>query len=379
MDTLRLSADPARLPDRVRDELTDVDRLRRIWSGHRQTQPRQAREAARRSLVRSRIEGAGVGGALAEFLESTLADGMGGRALGPEYVLELADRVHSLPAPGAFRAPGTPLAAYGHARVVSAPAAVPGHPLIRAAHTYAETLAVVTELDDGNEAPRLLPWLAAALVLRRSDFPPLPPVHPPASTDPDPDERLAPTVSALARAVTAALRDELSWTPPESVPDPGEPVPPLAAVTSRRVTEHLRSHRESVGLILRGLDPAARAAVRTGGCDAGVGAEGLSEAGRAVLTPGAAHWWTTLELLVDDVTLSLVVVVQEIGRPRTGVLAVTVDGRLTDPDGVRDLPGISGTEGVTLMPTDCVDDRWPRIRDLVDEGVSLALGELTRI
>ncbi len=82
---------------------------------------------------------------------------------------------------------------------------------------------------------------------------------------------------------------------------------------------------------------------------------------------------------MEDTTLSLVVVVQEIGRPRTGVLAVTVDGRLTDPDGVRDVPGISGTEAVTLMPADCVDDRWPRIRDLVDEGVSLALGGLTRV
>jgi hypothetical protein len=61
------------------------------------------------------------------------------------------------------------------------------------------------------------------------------------------------------------------------------------------------------------------------------------------------------------------------------VLAVTVDGRLTTPDGVRDRPGFSAAEGVTLMPTDCVDDRWPRIRDLVDEGVSLALGELTRV
>ncbi|MFE6304032.1 hypothetical protein [Nocardiopsis sp. NPDC057823] len=379
MDTLRLSADPERLPDRVREELTDVDRLRRIWSGHRQAQPREAREAARRSLVRSRIEGAGVGGPLAEYLESALADGMGGRALDPDYVLELADRVHSLPDPGAFRAPAAPLVEYDRARAVAAPAAVPGHPLVRAAHTYAETLAAVTELDRGNEAPRLLPWLVAALVLRRADLPPLPPVHPPAGPGPDSDESLAPTVSALARAVTAALRDELSWTPPGSAPDPGEPVPPLAAVTRRRVTDHLRSHRESVGLILRGLDPAARAVVRTGGHDSGAGAEGLSEAGRAVLTPGAAHWWTALELTVEDTTLSLVVVVQEIGRPRTGVLAVTVDGRLTDPDGVRDVPGISGTEAVTLMPADCVDDRWPRIRDLVDEGVSLALGGLTRV
>ncbi|MFL1379419.1 hypothetical protein [Nocardiopsis protaetiae] len=377
MDTLRLSADPARLPDRVRDELTDVDRLRRIWSGHRQTQPRQAREAARRSLVRSRIEGAGVGGDLAGFLESALADGMGGRALTPEYVLELAERVHSLPDPGPFRAPATPLVEFGHARVVSDPAALVGHPLVRAAHTYAETLAVVTGLDGGNEAPRLLPWLAAALVLRRADLPPLPPVHPPAHGDMPFDERLVLTASALARATMRALRDELSWTPPQSRPEPGEPVPPLAAVTGRRVRDHLRSHRESVGLILRGLDPAARAVVHTG--DSGTGAEGLSEAGRAVLTPGAAHWWTTLELLVDDATLSLVVVVQEVGRPRTGVLAVTVDGRLTTPEGVRDVPGISAAEGVTLMPTDCVDDRWPRIRDLVDEGVSLALGELTRV
>lgn len=378
MDTLRLSADPARLPDSVRDELTDVDRLRRIWSGHRQAQPRQAREDARRSLLRARIGEAGVGGALADLLAATLEEGMAGRALTPGYAAELAGLVHSLPDPGPFRSPRAPLEPE-HARAVADPAAVPGHPLVRAAHTYTGTLAALTALDGGRERPRLLPWLAAAVVLRRADLPPLPPVHPDPAASADPGDRLSATVSALARAVTAALRDELSWTPPGTPPPPREPVSPLASVTRRRVMEHLRSHRESVGLILRGLDPGARAVVRSGGFDTGAGADGPSEAGRAVLTPGAAHWWTALELLVDDATLSLVVVVQEIGRPRTGVLAVTVDGRLTTPDGVRDLPGIAAAEGVTVMPTDCVDDRWPRIADLIDEGVSLALGELTRV
>ncbi|CAL9542731.1 hypothetical protein SUDANB121_04290 [Nocardiopsis dassonvillei] len=377
MDTLRLSADPARLPDRVRDELTDADRLRRIWSAHRQAQPREAREAARGSLMRSRIGEAGVGGALADLLAETLADGMGGRPLTPGYTAELARLVHSLPDAGPFRAPEQPLGP-DHAHLVAGPAAAPGHPLIRAAHTYSEALAVLTELDGGRESPRLLPWLAAALVLRRADFPPLPPLHPPAHTGLHPDERLAATVSVLARAVTAALRDELSWTPPGAPLPDREPVSPLAAVTRRRVMDHLRSHKESVGLILRGLDPGARTVLRSGGSDTG-GEDAASEAGRAVLTPGAAHWWTVLELLVEDATVSLMVVVQEIGHPRTGVLAVTVEGRLTTADGVRDLPRVSGAEGVTVMPTDCVDDRWPRIRDLVDEGVSLALGELTRV
>ena len=375
MDTLRLSTDPVRFPDRVRDELADIDRLRRIWSKHRQAQPREEREAARRTLLRSRIEEAGVGGALAAYLASVLADGMGGRALGPEYVLELADRVHSLPDPGVFRSPRTPLAEYGHARAVSVSAASADHPLVRAARTYAEAMAVVTGLDGGREAPRLFPWLAAALVLRRSDLPPLPPVHLPTA----PGVRPAPTVSALARAVTVALRDELSWAPPESVPGFGEPVPQLAAVTHRRVTGHLRSHRESAALILRGLDPAARAVVRTGDHESWAGPKGLPGAGRTVLTPGAAHWWTALELVADGTALSLVVAVQEVGLPRTGVLAVTVDGWVDHPDGERDIPGVSKAGSVTLMPADCVDDRWSRIRDLVDEGVSLALGALTRV
>ncbi|MDE3721028.1 hypothetical protein PWG71_06475 [Nocardiopsis sp. N85] len=378
MDTLRLSADPGRFPDRVREELTDVDRLRRIWAEHRQAWPREERETARRDLIRARIREAGVDGALADLLVSATVDGMAGRALTREYAAELAELVHSLPDPGPFRAPRNPLT-LEYAHLVADPAAVPGHPLVRAAVIYIETLAIVTELDEGREAPRLLPWVTAALVLRRSDFPPLPPTHPPAHTGLSPEERLAETVSAMARAVMTALRDELGWTPPGAPPPPRGPVPPLAAVTRRRILDYLRSRREPVGLILRALDPGARVLVRSGGFDDTEEGDRPSETGRAVLTPGAAHWWSTLELAVGEAVLTLTVVTQEIGRPRTGVLAVIVDGRLTTAEGARDVPGVSIADSVTVMPTDCVDDRWPQIRDLVDEAVSQAMGALTRV
>lgn len=383
MDTLRSGAALDRLPDLVREDLTDVDRLRVIWAQHRQGQPRDARGAARRELTRRRVQELGGGPALEELVASTSVDGMSGRAVTAAYVSELAERARALPEDDPTRALGRPLDPAHAARLAEA-AAAPVHPVVRAAYAFAECSAVLDGLapeGPGDDRPWALPWVLASLVLRRADYPPLLPdrLTPPPCPGRGPEERLASLVRHFAKLVTRALREELSWTP-ETSPPPRSTVSPLAAVTRRRVLDYVRSRREPVALILRALDPGARTLVYSGGSDdPAPGSQAAATAARTVLTPGAAHWWTALELVVGEASLSLCVVVQEIGRPRTGVLAVTTDARLTTPDGVRDALGMSGADSVTVMPSDCVDDRWPQVRDLVDEAVSRAMNELTRV
>ncbi|WP_316042254.1 hypothetical protein [Nocardiopsis sp. CNR-923] len=233
-----------------------------------------------------------------------------------------------------------------------------------------------------DDPPWALPWILASLVLQRADHPPLlpdPRYFPPPSEERDPAARFAELVHHFARLVTSALRDELCWAPAR-VPPPRAHISPLASVTCRRVQDYVRSRRASLALILQALDPRARTVVRTGGSDAAPEETAApAPASRTVLTPGAAHWWTALELVVGDASLTLFVVVQEVGCPTTGVLAVTADAWLTTPEGARDALDMSGAESVTVMPSDCVDDRWPQIRELVDEAVSRAMNVLTRV
>ncbi len=360
----------------------DVDRLRVIWAQHRQNQPREARAAARRELTRRRVRVLGGGPALEELLVSTAVDGTSGQPITAAFVSELAERARNLPADSPSRSPERRVGSEQALRLARA-ASVPAHPVVRAAQTYAECVAVLGELDPDRTTDThawALPWVLASLVLRRADFPPLlpDPLSPPPWTGRDTEERLAGVVRHFARLVTGALLDELSWTP-EHVPEPRSPVSPLAAVTRRRVLDYVRSRRDSVALILRALDPEARTSVYSGGSDDAEPGTTADAVSGTLLTPGAAHWWTALELTVGDASLSLFVVVQEVGRPRTGVLAVTADARLATPEGVSDPLGMSGTDSVTVMPTDCVDDRWPQVRDLVDEAVSRAMNALTRV
>ncbi|MEV2273979.1 hypothetical protein AB0I72_00205 [Nocardiopsis sp. NPDC049922] len=396
MDTLSSGVTLNRLPVHVRDELTDVDRLHAIWTRHRHGQPQDARAAALRELIRRRVRDWGGGPALEELVVSTSEEGMSGQPVTVDYVEGLARRAAALPADCPHRSPG-PLGT-AEARRLAGAAAVPAHPVVRAAHVYAECVDVLRRLraaetaepgtetggraaDDGDP-PWALPWILTSLVLQRADHPPLfpdPRCFPPPSEERDPAARFAELVHHFARLVTSALRDELCWAP-ASVPPPRAHIPPLASVTCRRIQDYVRSRRTSLALILQALDPRARTTVRTGGSDdAPEDATAPAPAARTVLTPGAAHWWTALELVVGDASLTLFVVVQEVGRPTTGVLAVTADARLTTPEGVRDALDMSGPESVTVMPSDCVDDRWPQMRDLVDEAVSRAMNVLTRV
>lgn len=385
MDTLRGGTSPESFPDYVRQDLMDVERLRAIWAEHRRSQPRHVRRAARAALAQRCAEELGGGAALAELVDSTTAEGLSGHPLTVGFVQELAHRCADLPDDCAARSPRRPLER-AHAERLTAAAADPSHPVVRAAHTYGECVAVLTELEsadtEGPSGPRpwALPWVLASLVLQRADLPPLllAAQTPPAAQAPEssPED----LVHHFARLVTHTLRVELSWAPQETAAlrDAASP-PPLAAATQRRVSQYVRSCRDSVALILRALDPHSRTSVHSGGTDDPAGEDSrATSAARSVLTPGGAHWWTSLELVTGEVSLSLFVVVQEIGRPSTGVLAVTVDAHLATADGVRDALVMPDSESVTVMPADCADDRWPQIRVLLDEAVSRSMDELTR-
>lgn len=365
------------LPERVREDLRDVDLLRNVWAKRRQDRPHQQHGAARRELTRDRVREWGGGPDLTDLLLHG-EPGSGEPITGP-HVAALAGRVAELPSGGERRgnAPESPplrplrtALSTEHTIRLARAASVPAHPVVRAAHTYAECVRVAAEASgeepDGGGATWALPWVLASRVLQRADLPPLlldPGTPPPAPVDKrDPEEELAPLVSHMARLVTGALRDELAWNP-EAVAPTGRPVPPLTAVTRRRILDHVRSRRGSVAFLLSALDPAATATVTSG--DGGRGGT-------------AAHWWTCLELVADGASMALYVVVRDVGSPPSGVLAVTANASLVTPEGARRALEMSRSESVTVLPTDCVDDRWPQVRDLVDEAVSRAVDGLTR-
>ncbi|WP_028648432.1 hypothetical protein [Nocardiopsis sp. CNT312] len=383
MDTLRSDAASHPLPARVRDELTDVDRLRTIWAGQRDGRPREARAAARQELVHRRVRELGGGPGLVEAVLSVSREGMAGQPVCADYVMQLSALAAALPTDRACRVPERRLD-WNESRNLAEAAELPAHPVVRAAHVLAGCAdllgATGTSPDDG--LPWVLPWMLASAVLQRACYPPLLPdplaLRPPVTVR-EPGERLAGLVHHVARLATGTLRDELCWVPAE-VPEPRGSRPPLASVTCRRIEAYVRSRGEALDLMLRAMDPRAGTTVRSGGSgDAPRQDPGSAPASRTVLTPGAAHWWTSLELVAGDASLTLFVVVQEVGRPETGVLAVTADGRLTTPEGVRDTLDMSRADSVTVIPTDSVDERWPEIRDLVDEAVSRSMNALTRV
>ncbi|WP_017604620.1 hypothetical protein [Nocardiopsis alkaliphila] len=369
----------ASLPDPVRTELTDVDRLRVIWAEQRQAQARWARSAARRALTHDRIRTWGGGSELAELWSAEPTEI--GPPLTEDHLLELAERTAELSPES--RRPRTPLRSE-HARALLEVMNLPVHPVVRAAHTYTECARILDELGGGcRETPEegppwFLPWVLASQVLQRADHPPLspdphtPPPEPPFG--PGPEEHFAELVSHFARLVTEALRGELGRSF-ETAPATERPAPPLAAVTRRRVLDYVRSRSTSVALILRALDPHAEATVTSG--DGSRDQAAIPP--RFLLTPGTSHWWIRLDLVVGEASLSLYVVIQDVGSPPSGVLAVTAEARLTTPAGVRETLRMSGSDSVTVMPSDCVDDRWPQVRELVDEALSRSMNELTRV
>lgn len=360
----------------------DVDRLRDIWAQHRRSQSPDAREAAWKELAHRRVREWGAGPALEELMVSLAAGGAAGRPITAAFVVQLSERIGDLSPDSPSRPRRGPLDSEQALRVARA-AAAPVHPVVRAARTYAECVTVLDEREPPDEAGThvwALPWVLASLTLRRADFPPLlpDPLSPPPWVGLGPDERLVELSRHFARMTTGALLEELSWTS-EPATEPHTPASSLATVIRRRVLDYVRSCRESVALILRSLDPESHTSVYSGGSDGSEPGTTASEVADTLLTPGAAHWWTALELSADGASLRLFVVVQEVGRPNTGVLAVTAHARITTPEGTRDALRMSGTDDVAVMPTDSADDRWPRVHDLVDEAVSRAMRTLTQV
>lgn len=375
MDTLSGDATSQAIEGHLRPDLDDLDRQRAVWAEHRGSREERAR--ARRELARRRSYDLGGGPALAEFLEATASEEMSGRAITSGYVAELAERATSLPGPGIGRCPRLPEA---HAADVARAASAPGHPVVRAVHTYVTCVDALREAAPekaGGDPGWVLPWVLASLVLQRADFPPLvPDPGVPACTGVRGARQIDLCARHLARLVATSLRTELSRSPSR----PGAArvsAPPLAAAIHRRALDHLRERRGPLLQVLGSLDTNARADVHAGSAPQ-VPQAVPAPPERSLLTPGADHWWGCLSLVVGEAALELYVIVQEVGPTSAGVLAVTADARLTTGEGVHEAPLMADVDGVTVMPNDSADDRRPLIRDLIDDALSRAMDQLTR-
>ncbi|WP_040272138.1 hypothetical protein [Streptomonospora alba] len=243
------------------------------------------------------------------------------------------------------------------------------------------------------------------------------------------DDRLAPLVLLLADLETAALRSELSRLARVQTRPRGESGR-LAAAVHRRIVEHLRLRSAPLHLVLRELDPSCRAVVSSstagpafttpgapgapgedperaedegaepGGAAAraeepsgepatatrmrapvapSTGERSRGAARRALFAPGANEWHASLDVDLADGVLRLLVFVQEVGSPASGVLAVTADGWLTTDDGAEDVLAAGCADCVTLVPTDGADDRWPEVEAFADDVLARSIGYLTRV
>lgn len=375
MDTLSGDATRQAIEGHLHPDLGDLDRLRAVWAEHRS--PREERARARRELARRRSYDFGGGPALAELLAATASEEMSGRAITSDYVAELAERAASLPDPGAGRCPQL---TDTHAADVAQAASAPGHPVVRAVHTYVICVKALHESapgETGGDPGWVLPWVLASLVLQRADFPPLvPDLEAPVCTGTGGTRQIHLCAHHLARLVATSLRTELSRSPTRTSAARVS-APPLAAAVHRRALEHLRERRGPLLQVLSSLDTGARADLHTGGA-LQVSHTVADPPERALLAPEADHWWACLSLIVAEAVLELYVIVQGVGPVSAGVFAVTADARMTTGEGVHETPLMSEVDGVTVMPNDSADDRRPLILDLIDEALSRSMDWLTR-
>ncbi len=284
-------------------------------------------------------------------------------------------------------------------------AAVETHPVIRAAHlhlTCEETLRRVAQRDGLPGPPlslRPLPWALASLSLLRSTYPPLimdhrlVEAHRAARSQPTQWDRLTALVPLFADLETVSLRSELSWAAPlHADPDQRSPVSPgahftvvrprpapLMAALHRRILERLRFRSASFTLVLRELDPAAQADVTAGDIETAPQRNRCeAAAARALFRLGPGCRWASLDIAATEARLRLLVLVQDVGAPPTGALAVTADAWLTVEDRSIDVLDPAYTDSVTLVPTDGADDRRSEVEGFVDDVVARALDRLTR-
>lgn len=390
---------PERLPDSVRHRLARLDRLRDIWTEQRCNRVGVQRVPGRRALLRTHAR---------ELLtladQDTTVPGPREREHRDEDALvrmaadchtgyrlsgvDLTDLARTLPGPAAT----VPLSESDGQRLADA-AAVRAHPVVRAAHVYLtcqETLERAAAHDSSAPAPsphRPLPWAVATLTLLRSTYPPLVMDHRLAGTyraamaGTDGRERLLALVELFTDLQTAAMRDELSRSGETSPPSvaTAHSAGSLSAALHRCVLEHIRTRNASFSLVLHELDPAARVGVSAG--DIGTAPEcGRCDAAaaRALFRRGPGCRWASLEVATAEATLRLLLLVQDVGSPPTGVLVVTADAWLTTADRSMDALDPACTDCVTLLPTDSLDDRRAEVTAFVDDMIARALGRLTR-
>lgn len=407
-----LDTAPDRLPHDLRVRLVDLDRLREVWTDNQRRRPHHQWTAHRIRMIRRHIlelhtlrEDLRLPPRTAERLvnhgfhsddsldqtarerldeeEQTLTSLVEacrtGDGLTPSSLAEAARSLTGLSSPGL----GDRLAGC----LVEA-TTVWTHPVVRAALVYLCTEQALLEAG-GREAPPgtdPLPWAMASLALLRANHPPLIADHRPVLVGlsreraPQPQERLVQLVRLFAELQVAVMRGELSW----AAADVGGSVEhgrALARAVHRRLLEYLRRRAPALAMLLRELDPATRVRV-TSGDTADVG-EHRSRmdlaADRALLARGGPSWWVCLEAHCTDSTLRLLLTVQEVGSPATGVLAVTADALVVSPRGVEEALDPAPTDCVTLLSSDSVDERWPEVAALADEAVSYAVSRLTSV
>lgn len=404
---------PSQLPGDVRDRLVEVDRLRDVWAARRQRRTdRERADDQRRGFRRHIVElraAAGLGAVPApaarravwslddlgphdaslrdrlsveeDALAGMAAACRAGQVLDAAYLTHLAASI-----------PDFGTAAPADITGLTADAAVETHPLIRSAHLHVRCAAMLHAAEaPSGRAPggvaahlRPLPWALASLALIRSNYAPLimdhrlVHRHSAALSLVDGHRGLGAMVRLFTDLQTVALRADVSRAAAGHDPDSGGSTA-LAGAVHRRVEDRLRNGADSTVLVLRTLDGAARASVTAGNADDMATRErSNSAAERALFHRGPGCWWVSLDLAVSDAALRVLIAVQEVGNPATGLLAVTADARLTTKDGVGDALDLASTECVTLIPTDSVGERWAAVEAFVDDALSRAIEHLTK-
>ncbi|MFC7327530.1 hypothetical protein [Marinactinospora rubrisoli] len=404
----------SRFPDNVRRRLAALDRLREIWAEHQTRRPRHRwAEDRRRFFRRHVVELRALAGLLdakvaraerlsrgwerldvspelrerlsqeEEALVRMASECTAGQPLTADYLEALAREIPD------FDGPPSPTELAGAS--LAEAASVETHPVIRAAHIQLICETALEPAVTAGPAPgppahrRPLPWAMASLALMRSNYPPLvmdhrlAGQHERARFQAGEWERLVELTLLLADLETASLRGELSWSAQQRDQPPVNTAP-LATAIQRRVVEHLRHQAASLALVLRELDSAARFAVSAGVPEGDPVLEERLDAAaeRALFTRGPGCWWAALDLTVTDGTLRLLIAVQDVGNPATGVLAVTADALLRTAGSQGDALDLACTDCVTLIPTDGADERWPDVAEFVDDAVSQAVHSLTQ-
>ncbi len=381
--------DLARLSGSVHRRLAELDRLREVLAERRGYRFGTLAEDAQRAVFRRHVNElralAGQSQATAkrqeaevEALVAMAAEYRSGQPITAEYLGELARRLPDF---------DPPMALPDDMAGVLAAAAVEAHPVVRAAHLLLTCADALHRAGAPTAGPppflRPLPWALASLSLMRSCYPPPAldrrlDVSAHATALGEPKDRLTASVLLLADLVTVSLRADLSRPAHGS----GAPPPrsaPLAASLHRRILGYLRERRGPLSLVLRELDPDARAEVGTGSSDDSPSRDRCeTAAARALFTAGPGCWWSSVDLDFSGGALRLLILVQDVGSPPTGVLAVTADAWLTTAEGAADVLDLACTDSVTLAPTDSVGERWPRVEAFVDDIVARAVGHLTR-